>query len=179
MSISLQMLNPNQNLFRAAIMQSGAQNSLPLGKPSLWQETYDETCKAAGCPVGAGSLDCLKGLSADKLMAASVAMKKLPKYDSSFPWGPSIDGDLIPDAPYKLLQEGKFSKVPFITGQNLDEGTYFVPTTITDVPGFINTVVPSPVDNATMDKILQAYPDDPALGSPFGTGNELFGLNKA
>ena len=26
-------------------------------------------------------------------------------------------------------------------------------------------------------EILQLYPDDPALGSPFGTGNETFGLN--
>ena len=25
------------------------------------------------------------------------------------------------------------------------------------------------------DKLLELYPDDPALGSPFGTGDELFG----
>ena len=28
-----------------------------------------------------------------------------------------------------------------------------------------------------MQKILTLYPDDPALGSPFGTGNETFGLS--
>ena len=26
------------------------------------------------------------------------------------------------------------------------------------------------------DKLLELYPDDPAVGSPFGTGDELFGL---
>ena len=30
---------------------------------------------------------------------------------------------------------------------------------------------------ADMQKILTLYPDDPALGSPFGTGNETFGLS--
>jgi hypothetical protein len=26
------------------------------------------------------------------------------------------------------------------------------------------------------DKLLELYPDDPTVGSPFGTGDELFGL---
>ena len=26
------------------------------------------------------------------------------------------------------------------------------------------------------DELLELYPDDPTVGSPFGTGNELFGL---
>ncbi|PSS22637.1 hypothetical protein PHLCEN_2v3064 [Hermanssonia centrifuga] len=30
---------------------------------------------------------------------------------------------------------------------------------------------------ATADEILILYPDDPALGSPFGTGNDTFGLD--
>ena len=32
---------------------------------------------------------------------------------------------------------------------------------------------------ADMQKILTLYPDDPALGSPFGTGNETFGAGAA
>jgi hypothetical protein len=31
--------------------------------------------------------------------------------------------------------------------------------------------------NATVDRMMELYPDDPALGSPFGTGNETFGLS--
>lgn len=27
-----------------------------------------------------------------------------------------------------------------------------------------------------MDKVLKAYPDDPTLGAPYGTGNNTFGL---
>lgn len=31
--------------------------------------------------------------------------------------------------------------------------------------------------DSAIDKMLQVYPDVPALGSPFNTGNQLFGLN--
>jgi acetylcholinesterase len=40
------------------------------------------------------------------------------------PFLPVLDGPggLIPDLPSKLLDQGKFAKVPFIAGTNLDEG---------------------------------------------------------
>ena len=37
-------------------------------------------------------------------------------------------------------------------------------------------VAPSVLDNVVQN-ILRLYPDIPALGSPFGTGNETFGLS--
>ena len=40
------------------------------------------------------------------------------------------------------------------------------------------TVSPSTLDHA-VDRVLQLYPDVSALGSPFGTGNETFGLSPA
>ena len=36
-------------------------------------------------------------------------------------------------------------------------------------------VNPAVLENA-VNKLLELYPDDPALGSPFNTGNETFGL---
>lgn len=45
---------------------------------------------------------------------------------------------------------------------------------------FIETYSPSLVGSdvlqATVDKLLELYPDVPALGSPFNTGNDTFGL---
>ena len=38
-----------------------------------------------------------------------------------FIFGPSIDGDLIPDSPHTLLEQGKFARIPFIAGNVLDE----------------------------------------------------------
>jgi acetylcholinesterase len=30
-----------------------------------------------------------------------------------------------------------------------------------------------------VQRLLQLYPNDPVVGSPFGTGNQTFGLNQA
>lgn len=53
------------------------------------------------------------------------------------PWGPAIDGTKvgIPDQPLKLLQEGKFNKVPAIFGTNKNEGSVFVPAMLFMIPG--------------------------------------------
>lgn len=37
------------------------------------------------------------------------------------------------------------------------------------------TVSPDALNQVT-DKLLELYPDDPSVGSPFGTGDELFGF---
>ena len=65
-------------------------------------------------------------------------------------------------------------------------GTFFTPTiistdaqvvqflTVDDQPFTTNPPASFQRDVATL---LQLYPDDAALGSPFGTGNETFGLS--
>ena len=57
--------------------------------------------------------------------------------ESSFPTGvhifhPVIDGPdgLIPDLPSRLFAQGKFAKLPFIAGTNLDEGGFEILITI-------------------------------------------------
>ena len=60
----------------------------------------------------------------------------------------------------------------------------FVPTTNLSTPelaeDLIETYIPSQPGpgtlQATVNKLLALYPDDPALGSPFNTGNQTFGL---
>ena len=44
----------------------------------------------------------------------------------AFIFVPVIDGPggLVPDLPSRLISAGKFAKIPFITGDNLDEGEY-------------------------------------------------------
>ena len=41
--------------------------------------------------------------------------------DDSFIFAPSIDGDLIPSSPHTLLEQGKFARIPFISGNVKDE----------------------------------------------------------
>ena len=73
-----------------------------------------------------------------------------------------------------------------MAGTVLDEGTDFVPEQIsTDeqliefIVGADNPFAPSLTLQFQKDvaTLLTLYPDNPALGSPFGTGNETFGLS--
>lgn len=106
-------------------MQSGSQASLPgFGESDdIYQAPYDRLVEYAGCNSTAeGSFQCLKGLSGEDLLAAQVNMTNSQvAYTWGYPFGPSIDGDLIPASPYHLVANGSFSKVPFINGCNKDE----------------------------------------------------------
>ncbi|PBK58402.1 alpha/beta-hydrolase, partial [Armillaria solidipes] len=70
--------------------------------------------------------------------------------------GPS--GAILPDLPTRLWVKGQFATIPFISGTNLDEA----------FPPYLSDTI--------LDRLLGLYPDDPSLGSPYGTGNETFGL---
>jgi len=60
-------------------------------------------------------------------------------------------------------------------------GTIFTPQTINSTAEIYtllsSTRVPSADLNASITALLNIYPDVPALGSPFDTGNNTFGLN--
>lgn len=92
--------------------------------------------------------------------------------------------------------------MPFITGTNLDEGTGMNPhERQCDSYSSVGTVFVNPESdlsenairntlitryspplvssaalNATVNQLLKLYPDVLALGSPYNTGNETFGL---
>ncbi|RXK40883.1 hypothetical protein M231_01731 [Tremella mesenterica] len=189
-AITLLYLNQNTTLFRSAIMESGAQGTTPIGPTSTtWEATYDLFAQFSGCMApaststhatigsrdSAGSntttFDCIKALSAEAILNATALVVNVT--------APSIDGEIITDSPHTLLAEGKFSKLPFITGNCVDEGTSFVPTSVTNetqVSMYIDSFEPVPPNTTILQDLLQVYPDDPSLGSPYGTGNETFGL---
>ncbi|RDX41381.1 carotenoid ester lipase precursor [Lentinus brumalis] len=69
----------------------------------------------------------------------------------ALPWSPHADGVFLKAPAQHLVLDGGVSNVPFITSDALDEGTIFA-------SGSFN--------------VTYLYPDDPAQGSPFGTGND-------
>ncbi|KZW02362.1 hypothetical protein EXIGLDRAFT_759865 [Exidia glandulosa HHB12029] len=77
------------------------------------------------------------------------------------------------------MAAGKFNKVPVLSGRNRDEGTVFTPSSVAseaDIRTLVTSVlIPEVLDDAVFQGLLDAYPNDPALGSPFGTGNNTFG----
>jgi len=75
--------------------------------------------------------------------------------------------------------------LPFIAGSNLDEGTYFVDPLINStaevksrlLANYSSSAVPETALEVAVDRLLGLYPDIPALGSPYDTGNQTFGFS--
>nr|XP_019046957.1 hypothetical protein I302_03563 [Kwoniella bestiolae CBS 10118]OCF25887.1 hypothetical protein I302_03563 [Kwoniella bestiolae CBS 10118] len=182
-AISLLYLNPEFDLFRSAIMSSGAQNSPPMGPTdSTWEDSYQRLLEITNCTLpdhAETAFECLRCLPAEVLLEAQFALQADPRWSTSFIFAPSIDGDLIPKSPFELLEEGRFAKIPFIAGNVKDEGTYFTSPQVNSSSLFAVLNAIEPVDPAEMllEKLVKVYTDNPALGSPFDTANETFGLD--
>lgn len=82
---------------------------------------------------------------------------------------------MIPDTVDVLTATGQFAKVPFIIGDQEDEGTLFsmVQTNLStsdDLVTYLNTYIFPQSDSSIVRGFVDTYPDDPAAGSPFRTG---------
>ncbi|PIL25485.1 hypothetical protein GSI_13375 [Ganoderma sinense ZZ0214-1] len=85
-------------------------------------------------------------------------------------------------APFKepvrnAVLAGRIAHVPFITGDSLDEGTIFASgafniTTDAEFLDYMRSLYFPGASGAEVAPLLDLYPDDPAQGSPFGTGDE-------
>ncbi|WOO78302.1 putative secreted lipase [Vanrija pseudolonga] len=182
-SVSIMMLDKKQKLFRGAIMQSGPASATGVYRvDEAWQEPYDEFARLAGCaaPVNTTRWACLKALPGPQVWNASIAIHNNLTWMAPYFNAPSIDGEILPDHPYDLIKRGNVANIPFISGTVADEGTVFVfdPLIPKDENGtrqFIKGMFPHGLPDPLLDKIIKMYPNDPAVGSPFGTGNETFG----
>ncbi|KAF8596270.1 Carboxylesterase [Ceratobasidium sp. AG-I] len=194
-SVSYQMLYRGGqigNAFRAAIMESGAPSSYRSSPQDARarQQAYDQIASQTGCNKKSDSFECLRTLDVNALQAAHVASYELATNlvaFANFPaaYGPVTDAsdDFLPAPSSTLVLAGKYANIPIISGNNLDEGTWFVanPQSSLDVVAFLArddaglAFALSPIASAPL---LVAYPNIPSLGSPYGTGNELFGRAK-
>ena len=72
------------------------------------------------------TFDCLREASTAEILTG--LKKSIAEAQEVFGFDPTIDGPhgLLPDIPSNLLKAGRFAKLPFISGTNLDEGSYTV-----------------------------------------------------
>lgn len=145
-AISHLMLDEDQDLFSAAVLMSGAPTTLGVPPTNSNDEGYDKILAAAGCK----DWDCLRKVPADKLLNLSAPTGG---------FGPTQDGELIKGFPYELVRDGKFSQIPFMTGNERDEATLFLPfgTTMTDLR---SALTGTPLSDDIWDRITSAYPAD-------------------
>ncbi|KAG8732263.1 hypothetical protein FRC10_001044, partial [Ceratobasidium sp. 414] len=194
-SVSYQMLYKGGQIggaFRAAIMQSGAPTSYKsmTQNTSARQKAYDQIASQTGCDKAGDSFECLRMLDVDKLQGAHTATYALPLSSiafANFPaaYGPVTDprDDFLPMSPSTLVAVEKYANIPMISGSNLDEGTWFVsnPKTSLDIISFLasdDAALAFSLNPVASTPLLPLYLDIPSLGSPYNTGNEMFGRER-
>ncbi|KAI0356737.1 alpha/beta-hydrolase, partial [Trametes cingulata] len=185
-SVSSQMLTnggDSEGLFWGATMHLGS--PLLTGDIAELQPFYDVIVANTMCRGANDTLECLRGLPLEELMAAVSTLPTL--FDFSIrsarkirqgldePWPPRTDGVFFKAPPQQLILSGSVSRVPLFTSNCLDEATIFCIGTfnVTTVDKFKTYVhdqwfLKVPLKNLT--KLFKLYPDDPAAGFPFGTG---------
>ncbi|KXN91359.1 Lipase 1 [Leucoagaricus sp. SymC.cos] len=157
---SILFLNsPLENLARGVILESGSQatsfNFPPQRRENDWKNFV---LGVTSCAVNAGSqhsFDCFRNANTSEILPGILnAISKAPE---QFAFDPTIDG------------HGTLFAFPSINSEAQIRDSI--------IANLSPPVVPESRLENTVDKILQLYPDIPALGSPFITGNETFGLS--
>lgn len=179
--------------FRGMILESGSPSSLHiLGQNDPVKEAaFKFIANATGCADALEPFECIRSAPADVLSKANDDVITVdPYYHAPYAQAPVVfvatrgsSDDFFTDMPSKLLHAGKFAKVPFINGVQLDEGPLFVNgtsmNTEQDLINWLTARFPGlyfGISNVTAVKeILKYYPVDPAAGSPYNTGRETFG----
>ncbi|KAH7418936.1 lipase [Cadophora sp. MPI-SDFR-AT-0126] len=162
-------------LFRGAIMNSGSiVPAAPVDCPK-GQAVYDKVVQTAGCASAASSLDCLRGLDYTSFLNAANSVPGLLSYSSvALSYLPRPDGKVLTQSPDVLIASGKYAPVPFIIGDQEDEGTIFALfqgniSTTAQIVTYLSKYFFPDASTAQLNGLLATYPDDWSAGSPFGT----------
>ncbi len=114
----------------AQIFESGSAGSLPLLNASrrdvVWDKFVSDVPACTNATAGQ-TFSCMQSVDTASLLTAWEETSAF--FPEPFLFAPVIDGPdgLVPDLPSKLIAAGKFSKIPFIAGTNLDEGVPICP----------------------------------------------------
>ncbi|KAL2071121.1 hypothetical protein VTL71DRAFT_12356 [Oculimacula yallundae] len=163
-------------LFRGAIMDSGSLTPAAPVDSLRPQGIYDAVVKEAGCSGSVDTLACLRSVDYLTFLRATTSVPGAFDYQSvALSYVPRPDGTVLPASPEVIAQNGQFAQVPFIIGDQEDEGTLFslVQSNITTTEELVDYLVDVffyEADRTLVEALVASYPDDPAAGSPFNTG---------
>lgn len=153
--------------------------ALPISAPYN-QQIYDHVVKASNCSGSHDTLTCLRSVPAETVIAAQATLPGLYNYQAlHLTWFPRPDPSdgFYPTSPDAVVDTTAYAKVPIIIGDQEDEGTLFSLvqkniTTNDDLITYIQQFFPESAP-AVSETLVNSYPDDPAFGSPFRTGDKF------
>ncbi|KAJ5248601.1 extracellular lipase [Penicillium chermesinum] len=163
-------------LFRGAIMDSGSITPAdPVDCPK-GQAVYDAVVKAAGCSESEDTLKCLRDLDYTTFLNAANSVPSIFSYSSiGLSYLPRPDGKILTQSPEVLAERGLFADVPFIVGDQEDEGTIFALkqsniTTEAEVVDYLRDYMFGDASQEQLKDLVANYADIATDGSPFRTG---------
>ncbi|KAF4623992.1 hypothetical protein G7Y89_g14184 [Cudoniella acicularis] len=162
-------------LFRAAIMDSGSIVPADPVDGTKGQAIYDTVVANAGCASATSTLECLRGLDYSAFLSAANSVPGILSYSSvALSYLPRPDGTVLTASPDVLVAEGKYAKVPFIIGDQEDEGTIFALfqsniTTTAEIVSYLSQYFFQDATIAELTALVNTYPDSSIDGSPFNT----------
>lgn len=165
-------------LFRNAIMNSGSLMPANPVDGVKGQAVYDTVVKNSDCHGEADTLDCLRGLEYSKFLNAVTSVPGLMGYNSvAESYMPRPDGKTLTESPDQLASKGKYASVPFIIGDQEDEGTIFALyqqnlTTTEHIVDYLESLYYFNASRQQISDLVATYEDDKENGSPFRTGDE-------
>ncbi|KAM0124840.1 hypothetical protein ACHAP3_010083 [Botrytis cinerea] len=165
-------------LFRGAIMDSGSITPAETVDSPRAQAVYDQVVLAGGCQNSTHTLKCLRALPYEAFLSATLSPPSYTSYTSlalSYLPRPDHKNGVLPASPEILASHGQFAPVPFIIGDQEDEGTYFALTqtnltTTALLTTYLQTIFFPSAPPSKIASLVASYPDDPSSGSPFNTG---------
>ncbi|XP_037078667.1 venom carboxylesterase-6-like [Pollicipes pollicipes] len=132
-SVGLQVLSPrSRGLFAKAISQSGASfcSFGASGEPQ--GQMAREHAEVLNCDTTSSLavVDCLRQKPAEEVLSAMSKFTQDALMGMAILYKPRVDAEspspFLPENPYVVLKEGRFSRVPWMNGLNSEEGALTV-----------------------------------------------------
>ena len=164
-------------LFHGGIMDSGSITPADPVDCAKGQQVYDTVVQNAGCSDEPDTLECLRQLDYTTFLNAANSVPSIMSYDSvALSYLPRPDGTVLTDSPEKLVKDGKYASVPFIVGDQEDEGTIFALnqhnlTTTEEIVDYFERLYFHGASRKQLEDLVATYPDTKTYGSPFRTND--------
>jgi triacylglycerol lipase len=162
-------------LFHGAIMNSGTVAPAdPVDCPK-GQVVYNTVVENAGCASAADTLECLRSADYSTFLDATNSVPGIVGYNSiALSYVPRPDGTVLPESPNVLVDNGRYARVPFIAGDQEDEGSFFALfqpnlTTTNDIVDYLDTLPFHNAGQRVLQEYVATYQNIREDGSPFRT----------
>ncbi|KAJ6505935.1 putative extracellular lipase [Mycena vulgaris] len=176
-------LKETSPLFHRVVIESGAATSRAVHPydAAIHETQFAEFLVEAGCAnlPSAAVFPCLRARPEKTITDAQLAI--FSKYNPSLRWAfqPVVDGEIIPRRPIDAWASGAWNKVPIMTGFSHNEGTYYVPTSMStpeQFTAFFHALLPR-LSQSDLAMIAELYPDPSTHpDSPYVDARDLMAI---